>query len=52
MRFRKRALFVAVGLLAAATIMSARRGGPAYFYKCSVEGYAIGIDVLLYTLTH
>jgi hypothetical protein len=25
---------------------------PTYFYKFSVEGYAIGIDVLLYTLTH
>jgi hypothetical protein len=25
---------------------------PEYFYKFSVEGYAIGIDVLLYTLTH
>ena len=25
---------------------------PDYFYRFSVEGYAIGIDVLLYTLTH
>jgi hypothetical protein len=25
---------------------------PAYFYQFSVEGYAIGIDVVLYTLTH
>jgi hypothetical protein len=25
---------------------------PEYFYKFSVEGYAIGIDVLLYAMTH
>ena len=25
---------------------------PEYFYKFSVEGYAVGIDVLLYTMTH
>ena len=25
---------------------------PRYFYQFSVEGYAIGIDVVLYTLTH
>jgi hypothetical protein len=25
---------------------------PEYFYKFSVEGYAVGIDVLLYAMTH
>jgi hypothetical protein len=25
---------------------------PEYFYRFSVEGYAIGIDIVLYTLTH
>jgi len=25
---------------------------PTYFYNFSVEGYAIGINILLYTMTH
>ena len=25
---------------------------PAYFYQFSIEGYALGIDVLLYAMTH
>ena len=25
---------------------------PNYFYKFSVHGYAVGIDILLYALTH
>ena len=25
---------------------------PTYFYKFSVEGYAIGINILLYAMTH
>ena len=25
---------------------------PEYFYKFSVEGYAAGINILLYTMTH
>ena len=25
---------------------------PAYFYNFSVPGYAVGIDVLLYAMTH
>ena len=25
---------------------------PSYFYTFSVEGYAIGIDVILYAMTH
>ena len=25
---------------------------PAYFYQCSIDGYALGINVLLYAMTH
>ena len=25
---------------------------PAYFYRFSIEGYAVGINVLLYAMTH
>ena len=32
--------------------MSTRNDDPAYFYKFSVSGYAIGINVLLYAMTH
>ena len=31
---------------------SASRTIPTYFYTFSVEGYAIGINVLLYAMTH
>jgi hypothetical protein len=25
---------------------------PRYFYQCSIDGYALGIDVMLYAMTH
>jgi hypothetical protein len=25
---------------------------PAFFYQFSIDGYALGIDVLLYAMTH
>ena len=25
---------------------------PAYFYQFSIDGYALGIDILLYAMTH
>ena len=35
-----------------ATRTSASRTIPTYFYNFSVEGYAIGINILLYAMTH
>ena len=32
--------------------MGTRNEDPAYFYQFSVDGYALGINVLLYAMTH
>jgi len=32
--------------------MGTRDGDSAYFYQFSIDGYALGVNVLLYAMTH